>query len=200
MVDTNSITIKLPGGLISAARDDVTIRARGVKHASVDRFQLPAPLETWQGIMDCTGPAPTPPHIVPSLLDAVTDPMTRGRAQDEDCLWVTIAAPISAFIDGRKRPVMVFLDGDAYVLGSADLDCYEASGLVKKDIVVVGISYRLGSLGHFPVPGVASANLGLIDQITALQWIQKNITAFGAIPKMSLQLDNLLARTQRSAC
>lgn len=115
MVDTNSITIQLPGGLISAARDDVMLRARGIKYASAARFQLSVPLEKWGGIMDCTGLAPIPPQMVPSTLDAVTGPLTRGRVQGEDCLYVTVTTLTDALTDGRKRPAMVFLHGGAYV-------------------------------------------------------------------------------------
>ncbi|KAL0929918.1 carboxylesterase type b [Colletotrichum truncatum] len=175
----SSIIIELPGGKISAASNGDLVRARGLRYASASRFQRPKPVEKWDEIADCTGPAPICPQIVPFELDFVTGPITAGREQSEDCLHVSVTTTVDALSDGRKRPVMVFLHGGAYVSGGADLDCYEPSGLVERGVVGVNISYRLGIFGFQPIPDVAPANLGLMDQIEALRWIQRNIAAFG---------------------
>jgi para-nitrobenzyl esterase len=102
---------------------------------------------------------------------------------DEDCLHLTITAPARAINEGLQLPVMVFLHGGANVSGGGDLDCYLSDSLIRKDIVVVNVSYRLGIFGWVPMEGKAPANLGLLDQIEALRWVQKNISHFGGCPQ-----------------
>ncbi|KAF4843230.1 Para-nitrobenzyl esterase [Colletotrichum siamense] len=77
---------------------------------------------------------------------------------------------------------MAYLHGGAYVSGGADLDSYTPTGLVERGVVGVNISYRLGVFGFQPIPDIAPANLGLLDQVEALCWIKKNIAAFGGDP------------------
>ncbi|KAK2690711.1 hypothetical protein QWA68_010474 [Fusarium oxysporum] len=117
--------------------------------------------------------------MVPSRLDAVTGPITTGRTQGEDCLRLTVTVPLKALTDGRKRPVMVFLHGGAYVSGGGDLDVYSPVGLAERDLVVINVTYRLGLFGYIPISEIAPANLGLYNQIAALRWIQDNIADLG---------------------
>ncbi|TDZ62050.1 Para-nitrobenzyl esterase [Colletotrichum trifolii] len=182
MSPANSLIIGLPGGKVSAESRGNLVRARGLRYASASRFQRPEPVDKWDGITDCTGPSPICPQDVPSEIDFITGPITTGRRQSEDCLHVTVTTTADALSDGNRRPVMVFLHGGAYVSGGADLDCYEPSGLVERGVVGVNVSYRLGIFGFQPISGVAPANLGLMDQIEALRWIQRNIAAFGGDP------------------
>lgn len=98
----------------------------------------------------------------------------------EDCLCVSVFAPASK---PQSAPVMVFLHGGGYSTGAGDLDCYSGASLAKKGVVVVTITYRLGIFGYQPIKGMAPANLGLLDQIAALKWIQENIESFGGHPK-----------------
>lgn len=105
-------------------------------------------------------------------------PLTKGHSLSEDCLHLTIIAPK----DATNAPVMVWLHGGAYISGGGDLDCYQPVDLAKRGIVCVTITYRLGVFGYLGLEGIASANLGLLDQRAALQWIQKNIFAFGGNP------------------
>lgn len=178
----NNKFIDLPGGKISVACGDQLIRARGIRYASASRFQLPIPVGEWHDTKDCTGPSPICPQTVPSRLDFVTGPITAGRDQDEDCLHVTVTTTVDALSGGQKLPVMAYLHGGAYVSGGADLDCYQPTGLVERGVVGVNISYRLGVFGFQPIPDIAPANLGLLDQVEALRWIKKNIAAFGGDP------------------
>jgi para-nitrobenzyl esterase len=78
---------------------------------------------------------------------------------------------------------MVFIHGGGYSSGAGDLDCYSGAGLASKGVVVVNITYRLGVLGYQPIKGRAPANLGLMDQIAALEWVQGNIEHFGGDAK-----------------
>ncbi|KAL5592404.1 hypothetical protein FOBRF1_013430 [Fusarium oxysporum] len=102
--------------------------------------------------------------------------------QDEDCLHLTVTASVEALTDGKKRPVMVFLHGGAYVSGGGDLDAYSPVGLAQRGLVMVNITHRLGLFGYLPIHDRAPANLGLYDQIMALEWIQGNIADFGGDP------------------
>ncbi|KAF9873231.1 carboxylesterase type b [Colletotrichum karsti] len=182
MSTADSVIIELPGGKITATSNGTLIRARGCRYASASRFQRPNPVDKWDEVADCTKPSPICPQDVPSELDFITGPITSGREQSEDCLHLSVTTTTDALSNGRKRPVMVYLHGGAYVSGGADLDCYEPSGLVERGVVGVNVSYRLGIFGFQPIPGVAPANLGLMDQIEALRWIQRNISAFGGDP------------------
>ena len=101
----------------------------------------------------------------------------------EDCLHLTVTAPAQAIREKSKIPVLVFLHGGANVSGGGDLDCYLPQSLVDKGIVIVNVTYRLGIFGWVPIEGVAPANIGLLDQIEALRWVQRNISSIGGDPQ-----------------
>lgn len=107
---------------------------------------------------------------------------TLGAGQSEDCLFLNVWTPPGATAQSRL-PVMVFIHGGAFVLGHGSAPVYNGAYLAAADtVVVVTLNYRLGALGFLysmagdnRVPG----NLGLLDQQTALQWVRRNIGAFG---------------------
>lgn len=100
--------------------------------------------------------------------------------QSEDCLTLTIATPAP---DGAKRPVLVFFHGGAFWTGAGSLPWYSGASMARHgDVVVVGVNHRLGALGYMYLPGVAPPNLGMHDQIAALDWVVNEITAFGGDP------------------
>ncbi|KAH7325567.1 esterase [Stachybotrys elegans] len=174
MDSPHKVVVQLPGGPITALADGNLVRARGVKYARAARFSEPEPISSWTEVQDCTGPASLCPQL-PSRLGVVNGDLEKGRAQDEDCLHVSVVAPASA----HNAPVMVFLHGGAYVSGGGDLDAYCPHLLAKKGVVAVTVTHRLGVLGYVPIPNVAPANLGLMDQVAALKWINRNISGFG---------------------
>ncbi len=105
---------------------------------------------------------------------------------DEDCLFLNIWTP---GLDDKKRPVMVWIHGGAFVLGSGSQTSYRGGKLSKSgDVVLVTINYRLGVLGFLNLDVAtegkiqASGNEGLLDQVAALQWVKDNIAAFGGDP------------------
>ncbi|KAJ5359364.1 uncharacterized protein N7496_011777 [Penicillium cataractarum] len=174
----STITIQLPGGPVKANLvEDSLIHARGVPYAQAERFKTPQPTKNWTAALDCTERAPICPQL-PSRLESVMGPLTKGHSLSEDCLHVSIIAPK----DVANAPVMVWLHGGAYISGGGDLDCYQPVDLAKRGIVCVNITYRLGVFGYMYLEGIAPANLGLLDQRAALQWIQENISAFGGNP------------------
>jgi para-nitrobenzyl esterase len=104
----------------------------------------------------------------------------------EDCLSLNIWAQAAT----RKAPVFVWIHGGALVSGSSRLGMYDGAALARKGVVVVTINYRLGVLGFLAHPGLSaespdrvSGNYGLLDQIAALKWVQRNIAAFGGDPQ-----------------
>lgn len=158
---------------------DVVVH-RGIRYARADRFGAPRRIETSPGPVDATAPHPMAPQL-PSRLEAVMgSPLP--LAQDEDCLALTVTAPEGA--EPGSLPVMVWLHGGAYVSGGGEWNLYDASILVRQTgIVVVSINYRLGALGYLRAPGISAGNHGLLDQITALEWVQDNIAEFGGDPR-----------------
>lgn len=143
----------------------------------VQRFKPAAPLQPWQGVRDATGYGAACPQKVMGRMKSL------GPALDEDCLTLNIWSPAA---DGKKRPVMVWVHGGAFLLGSAR--AYSGAHLAAQgDIVVVAINYRLGVFG-FVNFGEAlgddrvASNLGLRDQVLALQWVRDRIEAFGGDP------------------
>jgi len=99
--------------------------------------------------------------------------------ESEDCLSLNIWTPA---IDSGKRPVMFWIHGGAFKIGSANMDIHDGSALAQSgDVVVVTINYRLGALGYLYIPGV-TANVGQLDQILALEWVRDNIHLFGGDP------------------
>lgn len=172
------ITLHLPGGSILALSDGKLIRARGIPYATAKRFRPPQAVSPWDGVRDCTKPASVC-YQNPSRLWAITGELEKGREQSEDCQHVSVVALKSAF----SAPVMVFFHGGAYVSGGGDVDSYSPLELAKKGVVAVNVTHRLGVFGYLPIPDIAPANLSILDQIAALEWVQRNIHVFGGDPR-----------------
>ncbi len=100
--------------------------------------------------------------------------------QSEDCLYLTIWAPDEG---ARPKDVIVWLHGGGYSSGAGSLDFYSGSQLADRgDVVVVNVNYRLGALGFLYQPDIGDANVGILDQLDALCWVQENIARFGGDP------------------
>jgi para-nitrobenzyl esterase len=104
--------------------------------------------------------------------------------QAEDCLFLNVWRPANTSL--TKLPVMVFIHGGAFVIGSGSSGLYDGAYLAADSVVVVTLNYRLGALGFLATNAVdgpaINGNFGLLDQRTALQWVQNNIAAFGGDP------------------
>jgi para-nitrobenzyl esterase len=96
----------------------------------------------------------------------------------EDCLTLNIWAPSGA----QHAAVMFWIHGGAFIEGSGSNAVYEGTPLARQGVVVVTINYRLGFFGVFAYPEIPGANFGIMDQIAALEWVHKNIAAFGGDP------------------
>ena len=118
----------------------------------------------------------------------VSMPGETPPAVSEDCLYLNIWTPAKAAHE--HLPVIVWIYGGGYINGSASMPLYWGDRLAQKGVIVVTIAYRLGPLGFLALPELtrespqrSSGNYGLMDQIAALGWIQRNIAAFGGDPK-----------------
>ncbi len=135
----------------------------------------------WGGERDCTEFGEIAPQTMGTMV-----PVDSGLRMGEDCLWVNVWAPGSPAVTEEPRPVMVWLHGGAYCLGTAAQGIYDGRKLVETGgVVVVGVNYRLGALGFLDLSALGPdfvPNLGLHDQIAALEWVRDNIAAFGGDP------------------
>src|SRR5262245_43822446 len=148
------------------------------------RWRPPQPPPRWSGMRPAAGFGPR--CVQPERPTNAVGYFGPERER-EDCLYLNVwtAAPSPA----EQRPVMLWLHGGAFLLGSGSLPIFDGAALARRGAVVVTINYRLGRLGFLAHPGLsaeqpyrASGNYGLLDQIAALRWIQTNIAAFGGDP------------------
>lgn len=145
------------------------------------RWREPQPVQPWQGVRKVDAFAAACMQTGVSM--AGEDP----PAVSEDCLYLNIWTPAK---DPRARlPVMVWIHGGSFTNGSAAMPLYWGDRLALKGVIVVTIAYRLGPLGFLAHPELtresphgASGNYGLMDQIAALRWVQRNISGFGGDP------------------
>jgi para-nitrobenzyl esterase len=143
------------------------------------RFRAPRSPAPWEGVRDATqaGPtAPQPQREFPAL--DVLPLIGTGWVKGDDYLTLNVWAPDDA---ATGRPVMVFIHGGAWVIGSKDSTVQDGSAFARAGVVCIGINYRLGIDGFVPIEG-APANLGLRDMLFALQWVQENVAVFGGDP------------------
>jgi len=168
--------------------DDGRIRTwKGIRYAAAPvgdlRFRAPEPPQRWTEVADGTTFGPVCPQ--PGLPNI---PIDLGAPQGEDCLSLNVWAS-SAIEPGDAKPVMVWLHGGAYVLGSASQPLYDGRRLAGSgEVVVVTLNYRLGALGFLDLSSLPAArphfdsNVGLRDVLAALCWVRDNIAAFGGDP------------------
>ncbi|KWX56616.1 carboxylesterase/lipase family protein [Mycobacterium sp. NAZ190054] len=168
--------------------DDGTVKSwRAVRYAAAPvgelRWRAPRPPQRWSEPVDASGvgpvcPQPTDPKI----------PIDLGAPQGEDFLTLNVWTP-SGTEAGDDKPVLVWVHGGAYILGSASQPLYHGRALATGgDAVVVTVNYRLGALGFLELSTLGgdrdrfATNLGLRDVLAALEWVRDNISAFGGDP------------------
>ncbi|GAB2818985.1 hypothetical protein GCM10027176_24290 [Actinoallomurus bryophytorum] len=170
--------VHAPAGALRGVSTGTVTAFRGIPYAGAERFAAPRPVPTWEGVRDAVRMGPAAPQP-PSRLEGVMGPGS-DLDQDEDCLSLNVWTP-----GGTGLPVLVWLHGGAFTSGSGAEAWYDGALLAERGrLVVVTVNYRLGALGYLDLsPDFAPANLGLLDQIAALDWVRANIAAFGGDPE-----------------
>ena len=173
-------------GTVSGIRADGLTVYKGIPFAAPPvgdlRWRPPVHAEAWTGTRKADAFAPACMQV------GVSMPGETPPAVSEDCLYLNLWTP--ARTANEHLPVIVWIYGGGYINGSASMPLYWGDRLAQKGAVVVTIAYRLGPLGFLALPELSresphhtSGNYGLMDQIAALDWIQRNIAAFGGDPK-----------------
>jgi len=182
-------SVRVDGGLISGVILDAESKIRaykGVPFAAPPvgtlRWKPPQPVKPWDGIRTCTKAGSACPQPKQMVFGNET------IEQSEDCLYLNIWTPAKGADAGL--PVMFWIHGGGFTTGTGGLRFYDGESLARKGVVVVTINYRLGPLGFMAHPLLtqeskngSSGNYGLLDQIHALKWVQRNIKAFGGNPE-----------------
>jgi para-nitrobenzyl esterase len=160
---------------------------RGVPYAAPPvgplRWRAPQRPEPWTGERPASAPAPSAPQYE---LPARSLYAGGHEHQSEDCLYLNVWTPAEPAAD---LPVLVWLHLGAFQYGSASLPLYDGALLARQGLVVVTVGHRLGRLGFLAHPDLSaeaasgtSGNYGLLDQVAALEWVQRNARAFGGDP------------------
>jgi para-nitrobenzyl esterase len=182
--------VGVESGQLQGVVDDGVVSFKGIPFAAPPvgdlRWRPPQPAARWTGVRQATefgadcmqgriGPPPAPGA-------------PPARAPSEDCLFLNVWGPASV-ASGGKLPVMVWIYGGGFVGGSSAMPLTSGTQFAKQGVLLVAANYRVGRFGFFAFPALSherpdepKGNYAYMDQIAALKWVQKNISAFGGDP------------------
>jgi para-nitrobenzyl esterase len=169
--------VQLKDGAIRGRADGGTAAFLGVPYAAppfgAHRMQPPQPVVTWDGERDATGFGPTVPKgdYPPQYASLFPEVVIPG----DDCLNLNVWTPD---LHAGGLPVLVWIHGGSFMNGSSSVAEYNGAAFARDGVVCVTVNYRLAAEGFLSL-GDGIANLGLLDQLAALRWVQANIAAFG---------------------
>jgi para-nitrobenzyl esterase len=179
--------VRVDGGQLSGTAAGGVRIFKGIPFAAPPvgdlRWKPPQPVVPWSGVRAADAFSPDcwqVPYPAGSAYGSEPRPMS------EDCLFLNVWTTARA---GEKRPVMVWIHGGAWTRGAASINAYDGAALARKGVVLVSANYRLGALGFLAHPELtaespqhASGNYAILDHVAALQWVRRNIAAFGGDP------------------
>ncbi len=178
--------VETASGRVAGTQTQAIAAFKGLPYAAppvgVLRWRAPQPAAAWSDTRDASLVGNACPQKRGLSLEGGGDPGTI----DEDCLYLNVFTPRAE--PGARLPVMVWLHGGALIFGAGGLPLYDGTALSQQGAVVVTLNYRLGPLGFFVHPAIereapgGAVNFGLLDQVAALHWVQRNIAAFGGDP------------------
>lgn len=181
-----SAPVAIETGLVQGVHEGPIRVFKGIPYAAAPvgelRWRAPEPAQAWEGIMSADAFSPACPQKGSYPENSPPEPMS------EDCLTLNIWTPAESA--DEKLPVMVWIYGGGLINGSGSTPLYAGDRLAARGVVVVTFNYRLGALGFLAHPELnreskhgGSGNYGLLDQIAALNWVRRNIAAFGGDPE-----------------
>jgi para-nitrobenzyl esterase len=177
----NVAAVKIDTGALRGVAADGVVSWKGIPYAAPPvgalRWRDPQPAAKWTGVRDAA--------------QYGSDCLQAGKVQaantSEDCLYVNVWRPEKMT---AKTPVMVWIHGGGFVSGGSSTKPFDGTEFAKHGVVLVTLNYRLGRFGFFSFPALTAEgndavlnNYGLMDQVAALQWVQRNISSFGGDPK-----------------
>jgi para-nitrobenzyl esterase len=186
MLFAASNEVKIETGKLKGATADGVASFKGIPYAAPPvgelRWRPPQGAASWTGVRDATSFGP---DCMQKPFPGDAAPL--GVTPAEDCLYLNVWAPEKP--SSKKMPVMVWIYGGGFVNGGSSPAVYDGSQFAKHGIVFVSFNYRLGRFGFFAHPALTAAskgeplgNYGYMDQIAALEWVKRNIAAFGGDP------------------
>lgn len=170
--------VRTTSGDVSGSFNDSVYAFKGIPYAKAERFMPPQDPDAWNGIRECTDFGPVARQVVPWYPDSV---------QSEKEMF-SVNVWTQEIKDGKKRPVMLWLHGGGFHVGASNDPMTYGEALARKgDIVTVSVNHRLNILGFLDLSACGekyaqSANVGMLDIVKALEWIQNNIENFGGNP------------------
>src|SRR4030043_1519504 len=189
MTKSDNAVIETKFGKIEGSYQQGLYVFKGIPHAHPPikefRWLPPQPVKPWEGVRQAKNFREIAPQNR-GMLDDIIPELATQEPQSEDCLFLNIWGH---GLDNERRPVMVWIHGGAFSIGSGSNSAYNGSTLsARGNVVIVTINYRLGPLGFLNLNEItggkipATGNEGLLDQIAALEWVRENITNFGGNP------------------
>jgi len=196
--------VRVDSGELQGVLDDGVVSYKGIPFVAPPvgdlRWRPPQPAAAWTGVRqaaefgaDCMqvrfGPPPPASGTPPAPSARPSPAASPERAPSEDCLFLNVWAPAGA-APGAKLPVMFWIYGGGFVFGSSALPNTSGTQFAKNGVLLVAANYRVGRFGFFAFPSLSrerpdeiKGNYAYMDQIAALQWVKRNIAAFGGDPK-----------------
>ena len=180
MAQQDPMVIRTESGQVKGINQEGAIGFLGIPYAKVERFMPPKPVDKWEGVRICD-------HWGPQAMQTTGGRKLSEAEMSEQCcvlnVWTTPDAKPHA--PNTLKPVMVWLHGGGFDSGTSAWN--PGMQLAQKDVVVVSVNHRLNILGFLDLSTVSgkykySGNVGMLDVVQALKWVQKNIRQFGGDP------------------
>src|SRR5262245_47523662 len=179
---TDRPVVTVDTGQLRGVVKDAVASFRGIPYAAPPtgnlRWRAPQAPAKWSGIRD-----------VENFGNDCVQHRAYDMPQSEDCLFLNVWAPAAAVGSSTRLPVMFWIYGGGLSYGSAAWPWYDGAAFARQGVVLVSINYRLARFGFFAHPALSAeeksaavGNFGFMDQIAALQWVRRNIAAFGGNP------------------
>src|SRR6201991_1773562 len=183
----HTVRVTTASGTVEGFTRDGVHRWRSIPYARPPigalRFRAPQPAQPWRGVRYCHGFTECAPQERRYTIVGVNKYQPVG----EDCLTLNVVTPEAP--ESESLPVMVFVHGGGYILGSSATPIYDGAALARRGCAYVSVNYRLGALGCLDLSSLSTRdvtiedNLFLRDLVLALQWVRDNVTVFGGDPE-----------------